>query len=363
MNKIPVAILGATGLVGQRLITLLTNHPWFEIAELAASDNSVGKKYGDAAKWQLPIEVPEHIRELQVLPSDPEQVHASLVFSALPTDIAGELEVEFAERGAIVSSNASPHRMDADVPLLIPEVNADHLALAEIQKRKYGSEGFILCNGNCTTIHLTLALAPLHKRFGLKRVLVTSMQALSGAGYPGVPSLDIIDNVVPYIGGEEEKVETEPLKFLGEYGNGVIKHAEIRISAHCNRVATRDGHLETVSVEFVDKPSAGDIIAAFDEFRSIPQELGLPLAPARPTVYRREQDRPQVKLDRDAEKGMATIIGRLRECNVLDYKFVLLGHNTVRGAAGATVLNAELLYATGMLSAKRTAQAAVDNLP
>lgn len=349
-NKIPVAILGATGLVGQRFITLLHNHPWFEIAELAASDNSVGKKYGDAAKWQLPFEIPESLAEMTVLPCDPERVQAPLVFSALPTDIAGELEVAFAKRGAIVSSNASPHRMDADVPLVIPEVNPEHLALAEVQKQKYASDGFIICNGNCTTIHLALGLAPLHKRFGLKKVIVTSMQALSGAGYPGVPSLDIIDNVVPYIGGEEEKVEIETVKFLGEYKNGVVAFAPIRVSAHCNRVATRDGHLETVSVEFADKPSAGDIIAAFDEFRGLPQELNLPLAPNRPTVYRREKDRPQVKLDRDVEKGMATIIGRLRECNVLDYKFVLLGHNTLRGAAGATVLNAELLYAQGLLN-------------
>lgn len=350
MNKIPVAILGATGLVGQRFITLLHNHPWFEIAELAASDNSVGKKYGDAAKWQLPFEIPESLAQMTVLPCDPARVQAPLVFSALPTDIAGELEVAFAKRGAIVSSNASPHRMDADVPLVIPEVNPEHLALAEIQKQKYASDGFIICNGNCTTIHLALGLAPLHKRFGLKKVIVTSMQALSGAGYPGVPSLDIIDNVVPYIGGEEEKVEIETVKFLGEYKNGVVAFAPIRVSAHCNRVATRDGHLETVSVEFADKPSAGDIIAAFDEFRGLPQELNLPLAPIRPTIYRREKDRPQVKLDRDVEKGMATIIGRLRECNVLDYKFVLLGHNTLRGAAGATVLNAELLYAQGLLN-------------
>ncbi len=353
MNKIPVAILGATGLVGQRLITLLHSHAWFEIAELAASDNSVGKKYGEAAKWQLPFEIPEHIYEMNVLPCDPARVQAPLVFSALPTDIAGELEIAFAKRGAIVSSNASPHRMDADVPLVIPEVNAEHLALAEVFKQKNACEGYILCNGNCTTIHLALGLAPLHKRFGLKKVLVTSMQALSGAGYPGVPSLDIIDNVVPYIGGEEEKVETEPLKFLGTLkgnaGNRKIEYADIRISASCNRVATRDGHFETVSVEFIDKPSAGDIIAAFDEFRGLPQELNLPLAPKRPIVYRREKDRPQVKLDRDAEKGMATIIGRLRECQVLDYKFALLGHNTLRGAAGATVLNAELLYAKGML--------------
>jgi aspartate-semialdehyde dehydrogenase len=333
---------------------LLADHPWFEIAELAASDNSVGKRYGDAARWQLPVELSKQLAGMEVLACDPFKVQAPLVFSALPTDIAGELEVAFAKRGAIVSSNASPHRMDPDVPLLIPEVNSEHLALAEAQKRKYASDGYILCNGNCTAIHLTLALAPLHKRFGLKKVLVTSMQAVSGAGYPGVPSLDMIDNVVPYIGGEEDKVESEPLKFLGQYRSGAVDYADFRVSAHCNRVATRDGHLETVSVEFVgespaDKPSIGDIIAAFDEFRGAPQELKLPLAPQHPTVYRREKDRPQVKLDRDAEKGMATIIGRLRECKVLDYKFVLLGHNTLRGAAGATVLNAELLYAKDML--------------
>jgi aspartate-semialdehyde dehydrogenase len=353
MNKIPVAILGATGLVGQRFITLLANHPWFEIAELAASDNSVGKKYGDAAKWQLPFEIPKHLAQMTVLPSDPEKVQAPMVFSALPTDIAGDLEVAFAKRGAIVSSNASPHRMGADVPLVIPEVNPDHLELGKVQQIKYGSKGFILCNGNCTTIHLVLALAPLHKRFGLKKVLVTSMQALSGAGYPGVASLDIIDNVVPYIGGEEDKVENEPRKFLGRLEGDSIHYADIRISAHCNRVATRDGHMETVSVEFAGgedaKPKYDDIVAAFDEFRGLPQELKLPLAPEHPTVYRREKDRPQVKLDRDAEKGMATIIGRLRDCNVMDYKFVLLGHNTLRGAAGATVLNAELLYAQGKL--------------
>lgn len=358
MNKIPVAILGATGLVGQRFITLLHNHPWFEIAELAASDVSAGKKYGEAARWQLPFEIPQTVYDMPVRACDPVEVQAPLVFSALPTEIAGDLEVAFAKRGAIVSSNASPHRMDADVPLLIPEVNVEHLGLIEAQKRRLGSEGYILCNGNCTTIHLVLALAPLHKRFGLKKVLVTSMQALSGAGFPGVPSLDIIDNVVPYIGGEEDKVETETLKFLGTLkgtnGTAQIEHADIRISAHCNRVATRDGHLETVSVEFAgekaaDKPSERDIIAAFDEFRGLPQELNLPLAPCHPTVYRREKDRPQVKLDRDAEKGMATIIGRLRPCKVLDSKFALLGHNTLRGAAGATVLNMELLYAKGML--------------
>ena len=349
MKKIPVAVLGATGLVGQRLVTLLAEHPWFEIMALAASDHSEGKQYGGVVRWQLPAEIPEIARRMIVLPCDPSRVNAPLVLSALPTDVAGALEVEFAKAGAIVSTNASPHRMDADVPLLIPEVNAEHLALVEIQKRRRGTEGYIIANGNCTTIHLTLALAPLQRRFGLKRVIVTSMQALSGAGYPGVASLDILDNVIPYIGGEEEKVETEPLKFLGTLDGDSIRYADIRISAHCNRVATRDGHMETVSVELEEKPSIGDMISALEEFRGVPQELQLPLAPKHPVIYRHAKDRPQVKLDRDVEKGMATVVGRLRECKVLDYKFVLLGHNTLRGAAGGTLLNAELLVARGMI--------------
>ncbi|MGB8645727.1 MAG: aspartate-semialdehyde dehydrogenase [Anaerolineae bacterium] len=349
MRKIPVSILGATGLVGQRLVVLLTDHPWFEIAALAASDNSVGKKYGEAVRWQLAAEVPLALRGLTVQPCDPAAAYAPMVFSALPTDVAGPIEVEFAQAGAMVSSNASPHRMDADVPLVIPEVNADHLAMMARQQAQRGWKGFIICNGNCSTIHLVLALKPLHERFGLKRIAVTTMQALSGAGYPGVASLDILDNVIPFIGGEEDKLETEPLKMLGQLADGRIQMADIKISAQCNRVATRDGHMETVSVEFVNRPSAPEIIAAFEEFRGAPQELNLPLAPARPVIYRPERDRPQVKLDRDVEKGMATVVGRLRECNVLDYKFVLLGHNTLRGAAGATLLNAELMMARGML--------------
>ncbi len=362
MSKIPVAVLGATGLVGQRLISLLDGHPWFEVAQVAASDNSVGKKYGEAARWQLVAEIPDAVREMVVLPCDPAQVDAPVVFSALPSDVAEALEVEFARLGAIVSSNASPHRMDEDVPLVIPEVNADHLDLIARQRAQRGWKGFIICNGNCSTIHLVLALKPLHDRFGLKRVAVTTMQALSGAGYPGVASLDIFDNVLPFIGGEEDKLETEPLKMLGSHDDGRITFAPIKISAQCNRVATRDGHVETVSVEFINKPSAQDIIAAFQEFCSVPQELNLPMAPARPLIYRFEKDRPQPKLDRDVEKGMATVIGRLRECNVLDYKFVLLGHNTLRGAAGATLLNAELLYARGMLEEKLRGRLQVEGL-
>jgi aspartate-semialdehyde dehydrogenase len=353
MAKVPVAILGATGLVGQRLVTLLAGHTWFEIAALAASDNSVGKKYGDAVQWQLPVEIPDAARQMVVLPCDPAQVNAPLVFSALPSEVAGVVEEGFARAGAIVSSNAAPHRMDADVPLVIPEVNAEHLDLIPRQRAQRGWPGAIICNGNCSTIHLVLALKPLHDRFGIKRLTVTTLQALSGAGYPGIASLDILDNVIPFIGGEEDKLETEPLKMLGHWENGHIKPADIRISAQCNRVATRDGHLETVSIEFANKPRAGDIIAAFEEFRGVPQALNLPLAPARPVVYRRERDRPQPRLDRDAENGMATVVGRLRECKVLDYKFVLLGHNTLRGAAGATVLNAELLVAKGLVGARR----------
>jgi aspartate-semialdehyde dehydrogenase len=349
MNKIPVGILGATGLVGQRLITLLTSHPWFRIASLAASDNSVGKKYAGAVRWQLPVEIPGPVRELVVQQCDPGLEPHPLVFSALPSDVAGEIEVEYARSGAIVSSNAAAHRMDDDVPLVIPEVNPDHLDLIPLQQANRGWTGSIICNANCSTIHLVLALKPLADRFGLKRVAVTTMQALSGAGYPGVASLDILDNVIPYIGGEEEKLEQEPLKILGKLRGDKILPLTIKLSAQCNRVATSDGHLEAVSVEFVKRPELAEIISAFEDFRGVPQQLDLPTAPRRPLIVRPEKDRPQVKLDRDLDKGMATVIGRIRECSVLDYKFVLLGHNTLRGAAGGTLLNAELLAARGLL--------------
>lgn len=349
MNKIPVGVLGATGLVGQRLLTLLDGHEWFQVRSIAASDNSVGKIYALAVKWQQATEIPEAVREMTVQPCDPERVPEALVFSALPSDVAGEIEVNFARAGAIVSSNASAHRMDDDVPLVIPEVNPEHLGLVSKQQAQRNWEGYIICNANCSTIHLTLALKPLADRFGLRRIAVTTMQALSGAGYPGVASLDILDNVIPYIGGEEEKLEQEPLKILGQFEDGRIVLPQTKISAQCNRVATRDGHLETVSIEFVEKPNLDQVVTAFREFRGLPQALHLPTAPVHPVLVKMEKDRPQVKLDRDLEKGMATIVGRLRECNVLDLKFVLLGHNTLRGAAGGTLLNAELLAAQGML--------------
>lgn len=346
MPKLPVALLGATGLVGQRLVQLLAEHPWFEISTLAASDNSVGKKYGDAAKWKLPNDIPTNVCELIVQPCEPG-IDAAIVFSALPSDVAGEIEENFANRGYLISSNASNHRMDADVPLVIPEVNPDHLELIRVQRarRKSAKRGAIVCNPNCSTIHLALALKPLADAFGLRRVIVTTMQALSGAGYPGVASLDILDNVIPFIGGEEQKLETEPLKLLGKLAGDKIVDADIRISAACNRVATWDGHLETVSVEFDTKSTIDQVRRAMIQFVGEPQTLNLPTAPSHPIIVRDEPDRPQPRLDRDVEKGMASVVGRLRECNVLDFKFVLLGHNTLRGAAGGTLLNAELMVA------------------
>jgi aspartate-semialdehyde dehydrogenase len=344
MSKLPVAILGATGLVGQRLVQLLADHPWFEIRVLAASDSSVGKKYAKAAKWKLPHDIPESVRGLTVQACEPG-MDAAMVFSALPSDVAGSIEENFAAHGYLISSNASAHRMDPDVPLVIPEVNPDHLELIRVQRARRKSNGAIICNGNCSTIHLTLALKPLADAFGLKRVIVTTMQALSGAGYPGIAALDILDNVIPFIGGEEPKLETEPLKILGTLADGQVSNLDARISAACNRVATWDGHLEVVSVEFLHKPNIDQLRRVMLQFKGEPQALELPSAPAHPILVRDEPDRPQPRLDRDAEKGMATVVGRLRECSALDFKFVLLGHNTLRGAAGSTLLNAELIAA------------------
>lgn len=347
-QKIRVAVLGATGLVGQRLVLMLTGHPWFEVRALAASDNSVGKRYADAVKWHLGSDMPAYAREMIVQPCEPK-FDAPLAFSALPSDVAGEIEERFADAGALVSSNASNHRMNASVPLVIPEVNADHLELVRVQRAQRKSGGAIVCNPNCSTIHLTLALKPLMDEFGLKRVIVTTMQALSGAGYPGVASLDILDNVLPFIGGEEKKLESEPLKILGKIQGATTASADFKISAACNRVATSDGHMETASIELIEKAPLGAVRRALAEFCAEPQALKLPTAPAHPIVVREEMDRPQPRLDRDAEGGMATVVGRLRACSVLDYKFVLLGHNTIRGAAGGTLLNAELLYAKGFI--------------
>jgi len=348
-GRIPVAILGATGNVGQRFIQLLENHPWFRVAELVASERSAGRRFSEATDWRLGSTMPGVASDLTVLDYDAD-LQSPLVFSGLPGEVAGEIEERLASSGHAVLSNTSTHRMEPDVPLLIPEVNADHVAAIAQQRQNRGWKGYIVTNANCSAIHLTLALKPLHDAFGLDAVLVTTMQAVSGAGYPGVPSLDMIDNVVPYIGGEEEKLETESQKMLGRWSaEGGFAPAEFILSAHCNRVAVRDGHMEAVSVRFRQPATPPEVIAVFESFRAKPQELGLPSAPAQPIIVRRENNRPQPIFDRDAERGMASIVGRVRECPLLGTKFVVLGHNTIRGAAGASILNAELFKVEGLL--------------
>jgi aspartate-semialdehyde dehydrogenase len=342
LDKIPVGVLGATGTVGQRFTQLLADHPWFEVVALAASDRSTGRRYAEACHWLLPTAMPEAVRDMVVQPVEPT-LECRLVFSALPADIAGPSEESFARAGYAVCSNASAHRMDTDVPLVIPEVNADHTGLIDTQRRQHGWEGFIVTSANCSTTALTLALKPLHTGFGLRKLFVVTMQAVSGAGYPGVPSMDIVDNVIPYIGGEEGKMETEPLKLLGTVEQDHVCMAPIAVSAQCNRVAVRDGHTECVSIETEHRVSVDDVIAALETFRPLPEVAELPSTPSRPIVVRREVDRPQPIRDRDAGEGMSVSVGRVRLCALFDCKFVVLGHNTVRGAAGGSIHNAELL--------------------
>jgi len=349
MDKIKVGILGATGMVGQRFVQLLADHPWFEISALAASERSVGMPYGEACNWVVSKDMPAVVKDMVVQECEPD-LACRLVFSALPAEVAGLIEEEFAAAGYAVSSNARNHRLDHDVPLLVPEVNPDHLALIETQRQRRGWKGFIVTNPNCSTAQLVLALKPLWDRFGITALSVVTMQALSGAGYPGVPSLDILDNVIPYIGGEEEKVEREPLKLFGRLKGETIEEAQMVISAQCNRVGTREGHLEAVSVKLGQQASREEVVEALRDFRGPLQGLGLPSAPQCPIVVREEMDRPQPRLDRDEGSGMSVVVGRVRECPVLDYKFLVLGHNTVRGAAGAAILNAELLKAQGYIS-------------
>jgi aspartate-semialdehyde dehydrogenase len=347
-SRIPVAVLGATGSVGQRFIQLLDGHPWFRIAELTASERSAGKKYRQAASWFQETTLPPAVAELEVLPTDPQAapLESRLLFSALDAAVAAEVEAPYARSGHVVVSNAKSHRMDRDVPLLVPEVNAEHLALLEGQS--YGP-GAILANPNCSTIGLVLALAPLYRTFGLEAVNVVTMQAVSGAGIPGVPSMAILDNLIPHIGGEEDKLETEPLKILGRFAGGGIEYASIKIGAACNRVPVIDGHTECVSVKLGRQASPGEVKEALRSFRGEPQLLGLPSAPARPIHLLEENDRPQPRLDRNRDQGMATTVGRLRPCPLFDYKFVLLTHNTLRGAAGGAILVAELALAQGRL--------------
>ena len=347
-RKFRVGILGATGMVGQRFIQLLEHHPQFEVTAVAASDRSQGKAYGAACSWRLQGEMPERVRSLTVQAPAPA-LECDLVFSSLPGDIARETEGSFAAAGYPVISNSSAFRMDEDVPLLIPEVNHQHLDLLPRQRQQYTSGGYIVTNPNCSTIMLALALAPLQASFGVSAVVATTLQALSGAGYPGVASLDILDNVLPYIGGEEEKIETETTKILGRCVDARIETAPMAVSAQCHRVNVADGHMAAVRVKLSRPAQLNDLRGAFESFQSLPQELGLYSAPRKPIVVRDEADRPQPKLDRDAGNGMTITIGRLMPDSVLDYRFVALSHNTIRGAAGAAILNAELLIALGHL--------------
>ncbi len=344
--KVEVGVLGATGMVGQQLVRLLENHPWFELKWVAASERSSGRTYGEAAAWRLAWPMPAAARDLQVDECKPGR-GPQVVFSGLDARAAQEVEPEFARCGHIVVSNAGSFRMEPDVPLLVPEINPEHLALAPLQKIR-GWKGPIVTNPNCTTITLVLALAALERRFGLARVVVTTMQAISGAGYPGVPSLDILGNIIPFIRNEEEKVEAETRKILGQLKNGRVEEALISVSAQTNRVPVLDGHTESISVELREPAGLEDLKEAWRSFRGLPQQRQLPSAPLQPVIVMEEQDRPQPRLDVERERGMAVFVGRARRCPVLDYKFTALGHNTVRGAAGAALLNAELMRSEGL---------------
>jgi aspartate-semialdehyde dehydrogenase len=348
MRRRKVAILGATGTVGQRFIGLLAGHPWFEISALTTSDAKVGKRYADVTPWHWPGDIPDEIGDLDLQATSAE-VDAEICFSALPAEAAERWEANLATAGHHVFSNVKTHRMDEDVPLIIAEVNPEHADALPVQRARRGWSGSIVTNGNCSAIGFALAAAPLQKSFGIERAVVTTMQALSGAGYPGVASLDALDNVVPFIAEEEEKMGRETKKFLGQWDGKRFVPAEYAFSAHCNRVSVRDGHTETVSLTLRGSPSVADVSDALRTFRGRPQELDLPTAPAHPIVLRADRDRPQPVLDRDTEKGMAAVVGRVQKDDVLGIRYVVLTHNTIRGAAGASILNAELLAAEGCL--------------
>ena len=351
IRKIPVGVLGATGAVGQTFIKLLANHPWFEVTVVAASERSAGKRYSDAAHW-LSGDMPERVAKLTVTACDPAVVDTPVVFSALDSDAAEEVEAAFARAGRLVLSNARNYRMDADVPLLIPEVNPDHLALIPIQRKARGWSGAIVTNSNCSTMVIALALAPLHQAFGIEQLFVTTLQALSGAGYPGVPSLDILGNIIPFIGGgEEEKIESEPLKILGTFENGAVTSARMRVSAQVNRVAVEHGHTACMSVKLESRATPDAAMDALRSWKGAIAGLGLPSAPERPVIVTMEKDRPQPRRDVNAGNGMSVVVGRVRTDPMLDLRLVAMGHNTVRGAAGASILNAELMFARGLIKA------------
>jgi aspartate-semialdehyde dehydrogenase len=348
MNKIPVAVLAATGSVGQRFVQLLDRHPWFEVVALTGSERGHGKTYGEVCRWLLAEEMPEWAKTMPVLPSEADSLNgARLAFSALPADTAREVEPALAQAGICVCSNASAYRKEPDVPLLIPEVNPQHARLVEVQRKRRGWSGWITTNPNCTSTGMTIALKALQDAFGLKRVFAVSMQALSGAGYPGVASLDIADNVIPFIGGEEEKVEWEPRKMLGTLEGEEVRLAEFGISAHTNRVAVTDGHLVCLSVELAQHATPRQAAQVLAEFTAPPPVADLPSV-ARPVIQvREEENRPQPRLDRMTGNGMTTVVGRVRPDPLFDLRLVVLSHNTIRGAAGGSLLNAELMVRLG----------------
>jgi len=347
-NKIPIGILGATGMVGQRFVQLLEDHPWFEVSWLAASERSSGLSYAEAARWKLNTPIPERVAKMVVSDAAPDGA-PKVIFAALDAGIAKELEPKFAEAGHAVITNSSAFRMHKDVPLVIPEVNGDHLRLIDKQPTRKQNGGFIATNPNCSAIGLVMALAPLHRVFGVEAIFVATMQAVSGAGYPGVASLDILGNVIPFIPKEEEKLEAETRKLLGVLENGAVRDAAFKISAQCNRVAVEDGHTESVSIKLKQSAKAEEILEQWRSFRARPQEIALPTAPEHPVIYDSSVDRPQPRLDVNRGRGMSATVGRLRPCGLLDWKFVVLSHNTIRGAAGAALLNAELLKHDGYL--------------
>jgi aspartate-semialdehyde dehydrogenase len=348
-QKIPVAVLGATGTVGQKFIRLLAEHPWFELTAVAASSASAGRSYEDATRWREPIPLPSRVAGMMVRDCT-APLDARIVFSALDADVAGPIEQAFARAGSIVVTNARNHRLDPDVPLLIPEINPDHVRLAECQRETRGWSGAILANPNCSTAALALALGPLHRAFGIEQLVVSTMQAVSGAGYPGVPSLDIVGNVIPHIPGEEEKIERETRKILGRLGSGSVEPAEFAVSAQTSRVAVLDGHMATVSIGLRDRAGPEQAVQVLREFRGSERVSRLPTSPRPPIEVEARVDRPQPRLDLDRGGGMAVTVGRVRPCSVLDLKMVVLGHNTVRGAAGQGIQIAELLVADEMLT-------------
>lgn len=347
MNKIPVSVLAATGSVGQRFIQLLDQHPWFEVVAVTGSERGQDKPYAEVCRWILPGDMPAWARDLPVLPTTPEAAQAAIAFSGLPADIAREVEPAFAQAGIAVCSNASAYRRDPDVPLLLPEVNPEHAQVVAAQRQKRGWSGLLSTNPNCTSTGPTVALKALQNAFGLRRVFAVSLQALSGAGYPGVPSMDIVDNVIPFIGGEEEKVEWEPRKMLGTLAAGEIRLAEFGISAHTNRVQVTDGHVVCLTVEFEQRATPQDVQAVLSAYQAPEISRDLPSAPRPVILVRSEDNRPQPRLDRMTGAGMTTVVGRIRPDNLFDSRLTVLSHNTIRGAAGGSIYNAELLVKLG----------------